>query len=97
MTTYYPVTVRTYAIYADGSHMDERFGTLKVYAQGEDRSNAEDNVRDWLYALGDAGRVYTAEGKPRRILGSVESDPYDTPAVTRVPKGKFTIIPEPAS
>ncbi len=61
---------------------------------GTERLNAR--LRQ-LEAMDEEGRVYTAGGKPRRVLGSVESDPYDTPAVTRVPKGKFTIIPEPVS
>jgi hypothetical protein len=93
----YPVTFVTIPCHSDGSPDDSRKeGELTAYAMGITQQDAEDVARVWRSFLSDIAATYTPQGKPRRRLGFVRSNPYPLPPVepNRIRANAFLIYPE---
>ena len=94
----YPVIFVTVPCHSDGSEDESRKeGELIAYAMGATQQEAEDVARVWREIFSDTTAIYTPQGKPRRRLGLVRSNPYPTAPVepNRLRANAFLIYPEP--
>ena len=91
----FPIIFTTLPVHADLSTDDSRKeGEQVAYSQGDTLQEAEDNARVWLSDLSPYVRIYTKEGQPRRMLGTVRAQWDVAPVTAKLRANAFVIYSE---